>query len=109
MNKLEDWEEAVTEIFDEAGITATPEQIKTVSKNIIDVNDVYYESSGDSVSTRNWSADMQNKIEDLKQQLQTEKEKITCVACGGEGSIISHGPAHGSISTCYKCKGTGRI
>ncbi len=49
------------------------------------------------------------EIQRLQDELQKERDKVTCRVCNGSGQEISHGPIHSSYSQCWKCNGNGRV
>lgn len=99
------WEECISVAFDEAGITATNEQIKRVANDVEiahDNHDIYrgYPTTGTS------PLDQENK--QIKRMLEEEREKVICKECNGTGRDISHGPSFTVESSCWKCNGDGR-
>jgi DnaJ-class molecular chaperone len=90
------WEECIMEAFEDAGITATDNQITTV------VN--WVEGAHDTISNP-----ILAENDKLKTELRKERNKVICLECQGRGRIISHGPHHSSDRECYKCQGEGRI
>ena len=98
------WHECISEAFDDAGIVATSEQIKTVVEFVEGAHENYGMAFGHDCIPNPLEQD--NK--QLKQALVDEKEKVFCKECMGKGSITSPGPYHSSISTCWKCRGEGK-
>ena len=98
------WRECISLAFDEAGITATEEQISDVAG--------YAESAHQNIGMAMGHDHIGNPLEQenaqLKRAIRDEREKIICRACNGKGIEIIQGPVHSGISTCYKCNGEGR-
>lgn len=98
------WNECISEAFDDAGISATKEQIKNVAISVQGGHENYGMAFGyDAIPN---PLETENKR--LKKQLTQEKEKVFCDKCRGSGRIIMQGPSHSSESECYKCRGEGR-
>lgn len=49
------------------------------------------------------------EIEDLKNKLKHEQDKIVCPQCNGKGTETIDGPYHSSTSQCWECRGEGKI
>lgn len=45
----------------------------------------------------------------LKKELAREKDASFCRSCSGTGESIDHGGARTFISSCFECKGNGKI
>ena len=99
------WRECVEEALSEAKISATAEQISTVSSMVKNAHEMYGEAHG-YLSIPN---PLKEENEKLAVALKKEKEKWNCKACGGTGRIISYGPSHSGNSHCYKCNGEGKV
>jgi DnaJ-class molecular chaperone len=99
------WKECIEEAFDDAGISATEEQINTVADWVKGAHDNYGMAFGhDCISNP-----LENENKRLTQELKKEKNKTICDKCNGKGSITTHGPCHSATSLCYKCNGDGRV
>lgn len=98
------WDECVTEAFEQAGLTATEEQIKIVAGDI----QVSHENYGMAFHSPQ-SDGGQREIDHLTRELQAERDKRICYECNGKGRIITQGPCHSSDSECSNCRGEGRI
>lgn len=96
------WREAVEIALSEAGVVATPEQIKEIGWAI----EGSVENFGQAFHTP--ESPYPAEIEKLKRELRTEENKVICRTCNGRGRIITQGPYHSSDSQCYKCQGDGR-
>lgn len=97
------WRECVIDALNEAGLTATDEQIETMAEHIelsIDNYDLY---SGNDVSSQNRVSTLQDEIDIARRQLKEERDKINCEACAGRGTVSAT-----SLSRCWKCNGEGR-
>lgn len=104
------WKETIESAFDEAGITATPGQIDLVAGAVEVSHENCGMAHGHDVASANWSASRDAEIERLKQELRDERDKVVCTECKGRGHVTeSCGPVRSSTSTCFKCKGDGRL
>ena len=99
------WEECISEAFDDAGIEATKEQIEKVASWVEGSHENYGMATGcDCIQSPYIS-----EIEELKKQLEKERNRILCRECKGSGLIISQGPYHSAESRCMSCNGSGFI
>lgn len=89
------WAIVAEEALGDAGIEATREQIETVAKWVESAHDGYAEYTGLDIVTSNFNADQQNKINDLEEQLQREKDSIPCPHCEGKEPL--HSMANGNL------------
>lgn len=99
------WKECVAEAFEDAGIEATDDQIDTVSSWVECAHDNYSMAHGHDFIPNPLSSENER----LKRELETERNKIHCKECGGQGQITIIGPYHSSTSDCWKCRGEGRV
>jgi DnaJ-class molecular chaperone len=109
MNAQPYWVESVTESLEEAGITATADQINMVAENMQISSEQHDTSFGLDVASDNLRQNKDRKIEELYAELAEERDKRPCRKCGGSGSLTTHGPCHSSTSRCYACNGTGKV
>ena len=99
------WVECISEAFDDVGIVATEEQIKTVASWVDGAHDNYGQAHGyDCIPS---PVSLEN--EQLKADLKKERDKRGCPECNGSGVNVSHGPAHSAITQCWKCRGEGKV
>lgn len=99
------WKECVAEAFEDAGITATDDQIGTVASWVEGAHENYGMAHGyDSIPNP-----LKSENDELRKKLALERNKENCPICNGKGRLISHGPIHSSNSQCWKCNGEGRI
>lgn len=98
------WIEAVSESFDEHGITASAEQIEAIADDFSHVQDgidlAFGRPSGPSPEAE--------QIKELERKLDEERDKVTCRICRGTGEERIDGPSHYSVQPCLKCRGQGR-
>lgn len=102
------WEECIAEAFEDAGISATAEQIVTVASWVEGAHENYGMARGYDVFSVNLRAEQNREIDRLKAAVIEEREKVPCQICRGKGRIISYGPSHSSDEHCWKCNGEGR-
>ena len=99
------WQECISEAFDEAGITSTPEQINTVASWIEGAHENHSMAHGHDCIPN--PTEEENKR--LKMELAKEQSKIVCIECKGRGRITSYGGTFQSNSECTKCRGEGKV
>ncbi len=98
------WDECISSALDDAGITATDEQIKQIAGAVAVSHEQYGMAHGyDCIPNPD-----RQEIDRLKRDIQRERNKVICKTCGGRGRIISFGPIHSCDSQCDKCRGEGR-
>lgn len=102
------WRECIEEAFEDAGLKASKEQIDTVASWAEGAHDNYGMATGLDIASQNLRANREREMDDLRKELQAERDKVTCRVCGGGGTITTHGPIHSSYSSCLKCNGAGR-
>ena len=98
------WKECIEVAFEEAGIAATDEQIKSVVEVVEGGHENYGMAHGhdcipDPLKTEN---------EALEKKLKIEIEKIHCQECNGIGTITDNFLNRSSTTQCWKCRGEGR-
>lgn len=98
------WEECIAEAFEDAGITATKDQIGTVVCWVEGAHDNFSMAHGHDCIPN----PLKGENDSLRRELTKERDKVLCGECGGRGRIISHGPVHSSDSECSQCRGEGR-
>ncbi len=103
MNTDAYWNEAVSVALDEAGVTATNEQIAAIAGSI----QVSHENIGMAYPTPEHPAI--REASDLKRELEKERAKVVCPDCKGRGSITTTWGSSGRSSTgrCDTCNGEG--
>ncbi len=97
------WKECISEALDEAGLTATQEQIDNIAESVQGSHENYsmymgYECIPNPLKAEN---------EKLTKQIRDEKRKVICEMCDGKGRIINHGPSFSTDSECTRCRGAG--
>lgn len=98
------WKQCISEAFEDAGIEASDQQIDIVTAWAESEHEHGHISSGNSCIPHPLEAENAR----LKSQIATEREKVTCPACRGEGRIITYGVRSGNMH-CTKCNGEGRV
>ena len=99
------WAECVSEALDEAGITATPQQISMVAEYVSGAHDNYGMAHGHDCIPN----PLAGEVKQLKTALDIEKRKVVCPDCRGTGTVYSTGPYHCSTSQCSSCRGDGKV
>ena len=95
------WQICVAEAFDEAKLSATPEQIKSIVETIEAAHDNYGMAHGyDCIPNPD-----RIEINRLGSELTKERGKVACEVCRGKGRLYSQGPYHCSDSQCWNCHG----
>ena len=101
------WQECIEEAFEDAGITASPEQIQCVAGWVEGAHETHSMAHGyDRISHP-----AVTEASDLKRQLLREREKVPCRECNGSGYQVGRIPPEGLeglYEDCHVCKGEGR-
>ncbi len=98
------WKECVTEALEDAKLTATDEQISTITSWVEGAHDNYGMAHGHDCIPNPLTAE----IESLRSKLKAEEQKVHCKECGGRGRITENFGTRSSNSECWKCRGEGR-
>ncbi len=98
------WEECIKEAFEDSDIEATKEQIENVISWVEGANENYSLATGQECIPN----PLEIENQELKKELQKERDKVVCNECLGRGYTVSYGPCHSSEHTCHKCNGEGR-
>ncbi len=99
------WQECIECAFDEAGIAATPEQIKMVAGAVETSHECYGMAFGHDCIPN--PTELENK--ELKRKLEIEKSKTVCPECKGRGYITENFCNRSCTSRCDRCAGEGKI
>ena len=99
------WAECIEIAFQDAGITATQDQIATVAGAVEGAHENYGLAHGHDCIPN----PLHEENERLRRDLKREKDKVACPECRGRGDLTSRGPIHSATSQCWKCRGEGRI
>lgn len=103
------WEECIKESFEDAGITATDEQIQTVVSWVDGAHENYGLATGNDVASANFISDDTRELERIKRD--QEKHRIwvcdtrPCKSCTTTGQVTD---GWGRDRTCDSCNGEGR-
>jgi len=103
------WEECISEAFEDAGIIATEEQIKTVASWVDGAHENYSTATGEDVANDNFVSDEARELEELKKCISKNEEWINttnpCIKCNTTGVILD---GWGRDIACDLCGGKGR-
>ena len=100
------WIQAVEAALEEAGLSATTEQIEVMA----DVMDGAHEMYGEAHGYEHFGNPMEDEVKRLKKELQRERKKVVCPECKGSGEeVMVYLPGRVSRSTCCKCNGEGKV
>jgi hypothetical protein len=102
------WKELIEEAFEEARITATPEQVSIVASWAESGREHYSQAMGYDVASSNWHAQNNAEKEQLRKEVIREKNKVACKECAGTGETKSYFGTFVATSQCSKCHGDGR-
>lgn len=98
------WEECISEAFDDAGITASEDQINTVASWVEGAHENYGMAHGHGCIPN----PLENENRELKRRLDEECDKVTCRECNGKGWIEENFGFRSIEYQCSKCRGEGR-
>lgn len=98
------WNECIAEAFEDAGITATSDQIDTVASWVEGAHENYRTAMGYDAIPNPQSLE----VDKLERELKREREMVHCKTCNGTGRVVEHGPIHSADMTCWKCNGNGK-
>lgn len=103
------WVIAVESALDEAGLSATDEQISVLAREMESAHEMHSEATGEYVFSANLRAAQEDELAKAKRELRRERDKIPCNACDG-GTRLVPGMSGTMIrqTDCWKCGGTGR-
>ena len=102
------WKEHAEIAMDEAGLTATEDQLDTIAGVIESAHEFYGQSMGHDVASANWHAEQRSELAKAQLELGKEKQKVLCRECRGEGVITTSYYNRSLTSQCWKCNGNGR-
>lgn len=98
------WIECIAEALDEVEIVATQDQINKVAEFVKGAHEVYSEVHGHHFIPN----PLVTENSQLREELEKERDKVTCKVCNGRGDIIERWLGRESRSTCDRCMGEGR-
>ena len=103
------WEECISEAFEDAGITATKEQLNIVASWVDGAHESYGLATGRDVADANFISDEARELERIKQDIENKRlwecGTKPCKICTTTG-IVQDG--WGRDTTCHNCDGEGR-
>ena len=99
------WEECISEAFDEEGIVASQAQIESVAGAVCGCHENYGLAHGHEAIPN----PLREELDSVKRDLKAEKDKQICRRCNGTGEERINGPVRSSVSTCFYCRGEGRL
>lgn len=99
------WKECITEAIEEAGIAATEAQIESISKFVSGAHEQYGMAHGHDCIPN----PLKLENDRLEKALESERTKVVCPDCGGNGSIYSEFGTRSSWSSCARCRATGKV
>jgi hypothetical protein len=100
------WEEALCCALDEAGIPLPAADKLELAVQVIEGA---FENYGMAHGHDCIPNPREGEIEKLQKELRRERNKVHCETCNGRGRVETLGPYHSSVSSCWKCKGEGRV
>ncbi len=102
--RLDLWSEMIADSFQEHGVEATVEQVRAVAADAQGMHENW-----DMVEpTPSGPSPAEIELQETKKTLEKERDKVHCRLCNGSGTERIDGPAHYSLSKCWKCGGQGR-
>jgi len=103
------WTDCISEAFDDAGLSATSEQIDIVASWAEGAHEHFGMAMGHDVASSNFRAEQDSKIEKLERELQKEQNKRGCTKCRGHGYFIENYGTRSGQTECHHCGGTGKV
>jgi len=98
------WHEAVSIALEEAGVSATAEQLETIAGDM----EVCHENYGMAHGHDCIPNPLQTELDKVSSELDKERSRIYCETCHGKGYLITYGGTLQSESECWRCHGEGR-
>lgn len=102
-DRVDYYAEGLAEFLDEAGVVATPEQIRQIAEGVAgaveNVGQAFYQPENPAP----------RREAELQRELAKERSKVVCPQCKGGGRLYFQGPYHSSDTGCWKCHGEGKV
>lgn len=99
------WTECIASSLEEHGVTATADQISAIAADV----QIGHESHGMAYGHDVIGRGARTEADELRDELNREREKQPCDDCKGRGYIVERGPYHHFEHECSKCRGEGRV
>lgn len=99
------WKECIEIAFEDAGITATKEQIELVAGAVEGGHENYGMAFGHDCIPN----PLLHENKQLEKQLEKERNAEHCKTCNGVGRVTTYFGVRSSNSDCHKCNGKGKI
>ena len=109
MTRDEYWVECVSIALNDAGISASREQILEIAGAVQGCHENIGMSFGDDVASANWCASQRREVDDAKKALRHEVEKVVCRSCGGHGRLKYNAGPWAVNTECDACRGDGKV
>lgn len=103
MSRTDYWRDAVSESFEEHGVTATREQVAAVARDM----EMARECESQAFHVPENPLLEENKK--LRAEVKAEQDKVGCLECNGRGSITTDFGVRSSTSQCDWCNGEGKV
>ncbi len=98
------WREAASHALEEAGVVFTSAQIDQIGDRLAGIHQV----TGEGCGMPSGPSD-ESEIDRVRAELRTERAKVICRVCNGNGRIGGYcGPSHRWSGPCDRCNGDGR-
>lgn len=97
------WVECVANALEEAGVSATSEQIAAIAGDVLTGHECY------GMAFYVPENPVYGELEAAKKALAVERDRVSCPACGGRGSIVEDGGVRSCTMRCWKCDGDGKV
>ena len=98
--QLDLWQDVVAEAFEEYGINASNDQLRSVAKDVQGA----HENWDMAFPVPQGPHPLEDENARLKKLLKAEQEMVTCKQCRGTGGENTGW----GITDCWKCRGRGR-
>ena len=103
------WTECVSSALEEAGISATEEQIASVADSVAAGHECFGMAFGHDVASSNLAARSARERDEVARQIELEKQKVGCPECRGAGRRKYTIGMLAVNAHCSRCNGTGKV
>lgn len=106
---MEYWTICAEEALDEAGFSATAEQVATVATWMESAHSNYGEQHGHVEASKSLWSEMTRRAEKAEEMVKAEAEKVPCPECAGKTVPGLGGTTEPARYSCWYCSETGKV